>query len=237
LALAATVACGPHSHIPPVPSPADLHAETGPIADHARALAPVLYLQHDEWFPLSRAVAIVHPRRRVIAYHLLWKDDVFGAWIPRTIPTDEEIVWVGYDSTWAPTEVWTYWHGAILHTPWPKSQVAIDVQWGKHGSMPHAMLQGDLPRLRTLNSFYATGTLFAWDFWLGNITRKGPWCFCHSYRRYRSFTRPMLLAEHLDAVVVASDPRPALRLVFGHPYSEKPWWPWRDDLDKVKGVT
>lgn len=229
--------CGPRAHIPPVPAPVAIGADTGRMGQLARTLAPVLYLQRDEWFPLSRAVAIVHPRRRVIAYHLLWKDDVFGAWIPGTIPTDEEIVWVGYDTTGAPTEVWTYWHGAILHTPWRKQQVAIDVQWGKHGSMPHAMLQSDLPRLRTLNSFYATGMLFAWDFWLGNATRKGPWCFCHGYRRYREFDHPMLLTDHLDAVVVASDPRRALTAVFGHPYSEKPWWPWRDDLDKVKGIT
>jgi len=237
LLLGGLVGCGPRAHVPPVPPPRAIGADTGKVARLARSIAPVLYLQRDEAFPLSRAVAIVHPSRRVIAYHLLWKDDVFGAWIPKTVPTDEEIVWVGYDTTGAPTEVWTYWHGTILHTKWPKRQVAIDVQWGKHGSMPHAMLESDLPKFRTLNSFYATGMLFAWDFWLGNINRKGPWCFCHGYRRYREFTQPMLLTDHLDAVVVASDPRPALRLVFGRPYSEKPWWPWRDDLDKVKGIT
>ena len=109
-------ACGPHAHIPPRPVivPAALDS-----ADHfarlARTLAPVLYLQVDEVFPLSRAVAVVHPTRRVIAYHLLWRDDVHGAWIPRTVPTDEEVVWVGYDSTGAPSDLWTYWHGDILH--------------------------------------------------------------------------------------------------------------------------
>jgi hypothetical protein len=34
--------------------------------------------------------------------------------------------------------------------------------------------------------------------------------------------------------VVAVDPRPMLRRVFGTPYSEKPWWPWRLDLDEVR---
>lgn len=230
-------ACGPTAHVPPVPSPVAIRAVEGPVADRVRSLAPVLYVHKDEWFPLVRAVAIVHPTARVIAYHLLWKDDVFGAWIPRTVPTDEEIVWVGYDATWAPTQVWTYWHGTILHTRWGKRQVAIDVQWGKHGSLPHGMLLGDLPRYQSLNSFYVIQSLLAPDFWLGNLTRKGPMCFCHGYSRYRAFDDPVLLAERIDAVVVANDPRAALRAVFGQNYSEKPWWPWKNDLSKVKEIS
>ena len=100
-------------------------------------------------------MAVLHPVRRVIAYHLLWRDDVHGSWIPFTVPTDEEVLWVGYDMTYAPTDVWTYWHGQILHTPWPRSQVVIDVQWGKHGSLPRNVGQSDLPRPQTLNFFYA----------------------------------------------------------------------------------
>src|SRR5438105_3437327 len=162
---ALAVGCGPHAAVPPVPMPQAIHADTGRVARLARSLAPVLYVQKDERFPLTRAVAVVHPTRRVIAYHLLWQDDVFGAWIPHTVPTDEEIVWVGFDQTGAPTELWTYWHGTILHTPWSKRQVAIDVQWGKHGSLPHGVLLGDLPRYQTLNSFYAIQTLLVADFW------------------------------------------------------------------------
>lgn len=195
-----------------------------------------MYRQRDEWFPLSRVVAVVHPTRRVIAYHLLWSDDVHGAWIPFTIPTDEEIVWVGYDPSGAPTEVWTYWHGLILHTPWKGRQVEINVQWGKHGSMPRGLIESGLPRLHTLNSFYA----FAWialpDIWLGNASRRGPWCFCHGYGRYRAFTEPLPLAGRVDAVIEAVDPRPGLRAVFGSLYSEKPWWPWKRGAE-VKGVT
>jgi hypothetical protein len=212
-------------------------ADTGRVARLARSIAPVLYLQRDEWFPLSRAVAVVHPQRRVIAYHLLWRDDIFGAWIPHTVPTDEEIVWVGYDATGAPTEIWTYWHGTILHTRWPRRQVAIDVQWGKHGSLPHGLLLGDLPRYQSLNSFYAIQTLLMPDFWFGNLTRKGPFCFCHGYRRYREWDRPVLLADHIDAVVVAADPKPVLSAVFGRPYSEKPPWLWKNDLSKVKEIS
>src|SRR2546429_386947 len=64
-------------------------------AQMAGWLAPFFFLQRDEWFPLDRVVAVLPPTRRVIAYHLLWRDDVHGSWIPFTVPTDEEIVWIG----------------------------------------------------------------------------------------------------------------------------------------------
>jgi hypothetical protein len=184
----------------------------------ARALAPVLYIQRDEWFPLERVVAVVHPTRRVIAYHLLWQDDVNGSWIPFTVPTDEEIVWVGYDSTNAPITVWTYWHGKILRTAWTgNGQVAIDVQWGKHGSLPRGLIESDLPATRKLNSFY----LFTWlslpDIWLSRLQRRGPMCFCKGYGRYRDYNGGTLLANRLDVIVRTEDARGALEAVFGKP--------------------
>lgn len=195
-------------------------------AQLARALAPVLYLHRDETFPLSRVVAVVHPTRRVIGYHLLWRDDVHGAWIPFTIPTDEEIVWVGYDSTGAPTELWTYWHGRVLHTDWRgKGAPAIDVQWGKHGSLPRGTALGDLPPAGTMNLFYAFTILGLPDIWLSNTMRKGPWCFCGSFRHYREFSRPLRVVEHMDAIIRTDDPREALRAVFGRKYSQKEAWP------------
>jgi hypothetical protein len=201
-------------------------ADSDSLAAFARSLAPVLYRQRDETFPLSRVVAVLHPTRRIIAYHLLWRDDVHGAWLPFTVPTDEELVWVGYDSTRAPVDVWTYWHGRILHAPWPKAQVAIDVQWGKHGSLPRGALNGNLPWSQSLGVFFTATILGLPDIWLGNTDRKGPWCFCHSFARYREFTRPLLLAARLDAVVISEDPRATLGAVFGTRYSNKPLWPW-----------
>ena len=77
-------------------------------------------------------------------------------WIPFTVPTDEEIVWVGYDPSGAPTDIWTYWHGKMLHADWRgRGTPAIDVQWGKHGLLPRGIIESDLPRFQTLNSFYA----------------------------------------------------------------------------------
>ena len=108
--------CGPRAHLPqrPVPVP-DAITAADSQARLVRALAPVLYLQRDEWFPLSRVVAVVHPTRPVVAYHLLWRDDVHGAWLPFTIPTDQEVVWVEHDGHGTPTVLWAYWHGKIIH--------------------------------------------------------------------------------------------------------------------------
>jgi hypothetical protein len=225
LLLTVLTGCGPKAHIPlrPVDLPGLLPpSDSGAVL--ARSLAPVLYLQRDETFPLARSVAVVHPQKRIIAYHLLWRDDVNGSWIPLTVPTDQEVVWVGYDSTKAPTEVWTYWHGTILHTAWPRSQVAINVQWGKHGSLPRGIDEKNLPAFRTLNFFYASTVFLLPDILLGDITRKGPLGFFHSYKRYRDFSRPILLSERLDAVVLTTDPDRALRAFFGK-YSHKPAWP------------
>lgn len=225
-------ACGPRAHIParpaePMSFPGAI-APTDPRALLARALAPVLFVQRDEWFPLERVVAVVHPVERIIGYHLLWRDDVHGSWIPFTVPTDQEVVWVGYDSSGAPTDLWAYWHGSILHTDWRgRGAVAFNVQWGKHGSMPRGIIESDLPGGAKLNAFY----LFTWlglpDIWLGRLTRRGPMCFCKGYGRYREFARPIVLGERIDVVVDALDPMATLAAVFGRPFSRKRPWPLR----------
>ena len=220
-------ACGPRAHIPPRPVtvPGALSSSDSSVS-LARSLAPLLYIQRDEWFPLQRVVAVLHPTRRVIAYHLLWQDDVNGSWIPFTVPTDEEVVWVGYDSTHAPIDLWTYWHGTLLHADWrDRGQVAVDVQWGKHGSLPHGLIESDLPSIKKLNEFYAFTWLSLPDIWLGNLTRRGPWCFCHGYGRYRDFSLLVPLSGRLDLVVRGDDAREALGAIFGRPYSRKTPWP------------
>jgi hypothetical protein len=185
-----------------------------------------LYLQRDEWFGLVRVVAVVHPGKPVVAYHLLWRDDINGSGIPFTVATDEEIVWVGYDSvSHGPTELWTYWHGKILHTPWTgRGRPEINVQWGKHGSLPRGLIESDLPGGAKLNVFYALTWVTLPDIWLGRLTRNGPLCFCHGYGRYRDFSRPLSVADSLTAVVRTADPTEALTAIFGR-YSKKPAWP------------
>lgn len=184
----------------------------------------MLYLQRDERFPLSRVAAVLHPTKRIIAYHLLWRDDVNGSWIPFTVATDQEIVWVGYDASLAPTDVWTYWHGTILHTPWRRSQVAINVQWGKHGSLPRGLVESSLPSPKKLNFFFAATRFLVPDQILGRTQRHGPTTFPHSYKRYRDFSKVMTIADRLDLIVRMEDPDVALKAVFGK-YSRKPPWP------------
>jgi hypothetical protein len=193
----------------------------------ARALAPTLYVQRDEWFPLERVVAVVNPRRPIIGYHLLWRDDINGSGIPFTVATDEEVVWVGYDTTHTATDLWTYWHGTIVHTDWRnRGAPAVDVQWGKHGSLPRGIIESDLPANAKLNVFYALSWLTLPDIWLGRLTRPGPLCFCHGYKRYRDFSRVIVLSDSLTAVVRTEDPTQPLTAVFGK-YSKKLAWPLR----------
>jgi hypothetical protein len=219
--------CGPRAQIPPRPvSLPGALSERDSVARLARTLAPLLYLQVDEWFPLERVVAVAHPTRRVIGYHLLWRDDVHGSWIPFTVPTDQEVVWVGYDSSAAPTQIWTLWHGTILRADWrDRGPPQIDVQWGKHGPLPRRVVESDLPDNKTLNSFF----LFTWiglpDIWLGLLTRPGPACFCKGYGRYREFSRLMTLGNRIDVVVQTEDPNPVLAAVFGRRFSKKRAWP------------
>jgi len=226
LSLATMSSCVPNAAIPPLPltipnrvSPADHGAAL------ARQLAPVLYLQRDERFRLERAVAVLHPERKLIAYHLLWQDDAHGAWLPFTRASDQEVLWVGYDSTGAPTDLWTYWHGVILHADWRgKGQLVANVQWGKHGTLPRWVDEQDLPALQSLTSFYLI-TWFVPDLWLGSLVREGPWCFCFGPGRYRQFTRPLVLGNQLDVIVRTANPDRALSAVFGEDYSRKPEWP------------
>jgi hypothetical protein len=220
-------ACGPRAHIPPRPvSVPGALSERDSVAGLARTLAPLLYLQVDEWFPLERVVAVVHPTRRIVGYHLLWRDDVHGSWIPFTVPTDQEVVWVGYDQTATPTDLWTFWHVTILHSDWRgRGPPQIDVQWGKHGSLPRGMIESDLPRNLKLNAFYFLSWIGLPDIWLGNLTRRGPWCFCKGYGRYRDFSKPLSLSNRIDVVVQTENPTEALAAVFGKPFSRKRPWP------------
>jgi hypothetical protein len=221
--------------LPPTPLPREalLSARDSNIV-LARALAPILYVQRDEPFALDRVAAVRHPTRPIIAYHLLWRHDINGQWIPWAMPSDEEVVWVGYDPvTGAPRDLWTYWHDSILHTSWSAdAQPAVDVQWGKHGSLPHRVIESDLPRFKTLNVFYVMEYFFLPDIWLGRMSHGGPLGFFHSYNRYRDFSTVMYLHDRLDAVFRTEDASSVLPLVFGPRYARKRPWPFEDTESK-----
>ncbi len=224
-------ACGPYVVLPAVPETLANQSDSAGVA-LARSLAPILHVQRDEPFTLERVVAVINPTRSVIAYHLLWSHDINGQWVPWAKASDAEVVWVGYDrSTSSPTDLWTYWHGDILHTSWiAKGQPAVSVQWGKHGDLPYGTIESDLPRSRTLNFFYAAEFVLLPDIWLGKASHGGPWGFFHSYSRYRDFSRVVPLQSRLDAVVTTDDPRAALGAIFGARHADKR--PWPDELER-----
>lgn len=233
---AATAGCYRHSGIPPLPETLGVATDSSVIR-LARALAPTLFVQRDEAFPLERVVAVVHPTRPIIAYVLAWKWDVNGQWLPWTKSSDEEEVWVGYDSlSHAATDLWTYWHGTVLHADWRgRGQPEVDVQWGKHGSLPRGIIESDLPHPRTLNVMYAVEFVLLPDIWMGKLFHGGPWGFFHGYTRYRDFSRVVPLADRLDAAVCASDARPVLRAVLGRRFSNKLEWPDTADAHPTAG--
>jgi hypothetical protein len=117
------------------PGPAEL--------ERVRRFAPRVYVTPTEFFPLKDVAAIVHPSRPLIAYHFFWEDDI--DFPEDNDPCDHELMWVEHspDGT-AISKIWTYFHGRILeggtaaldearrHRMRPR----VNVQWGKHGSMP-----------------------------------------------------------------------------------------------------
>lgn len=223
----ALAACGPRTHFPALPAALpDSLAVNDSDERLARDLAPILYLQRDESFPLERTVAVLHPTRRVIAYYLTYQHDLAARWSPFSQGPDEEEIWVGYDATLAPTDLWTYWHGTILHANWRgKGELGVNVQWGKHGSMPRGMPITELPAAQSLQLFYAMTYVFP-DLWFGRFSSRGPLCFCRSFARYQEFTRPIVLGARLTAIGRTGTPDSLLTIIFGRRYAHKPYWPW-----------
>ncbi|MEP7274278.1 MAG: hypothetical protein ABI882_22480 [Acidobacteriota bacterium] len=120
--------------------PKELSAEQWQLVKH---FAPRLFTTRTEFFPLKDFAVILDPASRQIAYHLFWEDDI--DFPEDNDPCDHEVVWVEYSKDEKSVEkLWTYFHGRILaggamalsdarqHAGRPH----INVQWGKHGSMP-----------------------------------------------------------------------------------------------------
>lgn len=111
----------------------------------ARRFAPRVYTTPGEFFPLKDFAVILHPDRPLVAYHFFWEDDI--DFPEDNDPCDHELMWVAYSrDRRSLQQVWTYFHGRIL----PGGDAAVvdarrhgmrprvNVQWGKHGSMPAA---------------------------------------------------------------------------------------------------
>jgi glycerophosphoryl diester phosphodiesterase len=105
--------------------------------------APRVFQVSTDPFPLKDVVAIHHPDEPLIAYHFFWEDDI--DFPDDNDPCDHELVWVQYDaSTGKIIGFYTYFHGRILSSPAAiqdahrhAERPIVNVQWGKHGSLPY----------------------------------------------------------------------------------------------------
>jgi len=109
----------------------------------ARRFAPRIYVTQSEFFPLKDFAVVIHPTERLIAYHLFWEDDI--DFPEDNDPCDHELMWVRYSSDRMSIEkIWTYFHGRLLDggeaaladARANRMRPRVNVQWGKHGSMP-----------------------------------------------------------------------------------------------------
>jgi len=109
----------------------------------ARRFLPRLFTTTSEPFRLQDFAIILHPSRRLVAYHLFWEDDI--DFPEDNDPCDHEVLWVEYaEDQKTIAGVRTYFHGRILRGSGEALQDAkanggrsrVNVQWGKHGSLP-----------------------------------------------------------------------------------------------------
>jgi len=109
----------------------------------ARRFAPRVFVTPSEFFKLKDFALLLHPSERVIAYHFFWEDDI--DFPEDNDPCDHELIWVQYSPDRTSIEkIWTYFHGRILQGGAAAISDArrnnmrprVNVQWGKHGSMP-----------------------------------------------------------------------------------------------------
>ena len=108
----------------------------------ANKYAPRLSVNPEEFFDLKDLVAVIHPKRPIIAYNLFWEDDIDHP--GDNDPSDHEVVWIEFDqNNGKVTAVYTYFHRAMLSTEEAvkdanlhHQRARIGVQWGGHGSLP-----------------------------------------------------------------------------------------------------
>jgi len=200
--------------------------------------APRLYTIASEFFPLTDVVAIVHPDKPVIAYHLFWDDDI--DYPDDNDPTDHEVVWIEYDPiTKAVVQVSTYFHGEILQEDAAvrdananSGRAWIGVEWGKHGSVPWdaAGVKSGRPNQefkKNWETLHATGTRMPNH----PLARGWPRGFSGNFDAYRDFSTPVDPSPILKVKRMIKVGRWANAILDQHflPYNFAPKqeWPWR----------
>jgi len=104
-------------------------------------LCPILMINPKECFPLKDIVAVHHPSKTLIGYHLFWEDDYD---FPDDFePCDHEEVWIEYNpETEVVTNVMCWFHSRVLDSQAAvkeaqenNQRAIIRIEWGKHGSL------------------------------------------------------------------------------------------------------
>ena len=102
---------------------------------------PILLTTQEECFPLKDIVAVHHPSKPLIGYHLFWEDDYD---FPDDYePCDHEEVWVEYSPEKEEvTKVMSWFHARVLESEAAVEEARgnqqrpmIRIEWGKHGSL------------------------------------------------------------------------------------------------------
>lgn len=197
--------------------------------------APRLHNVPREFFPLKDIVALLHPERPVIAYHLFWEDD-FG-FPSDNDPCDHEIVWVEYaPATEKIVRVWTYFHGRVLTNDAAIEEANahagrawIGVEWGFHGSVPWQALKLD-PAVDAKLKDHWTNARNARQQPRDPLARGWPEEYTESYEAYTTFSvsndpRPQL--EKPGLVYVSRWPNATInRYCLRYNFAAKLEWPW-----------
>jgi hypothetical protein len=190
-------------------------------------LAPLLRTLVDEPFPLQDIVAIHHPSRPLVGYHLFWSDDI--DFPDDNDPIDHEVVWVHYEPvSGRALNVHTYFHGRLLTAPGPDrgGRPEFAIEWGKHGSLPMnsgrvvapALLRSHWERLHDRGIRMATHPLAR--HWPKRF--EGDW---EAYQRFDRAVDPRGLLERLRLTWVSLWPNAVLDQ-FALPYNFAPKTEW-----------
>lgn len=173
-----------------------------PLPDARRkaaiAMAPTLRRIQGDPFPLESMVAIHHPSRPLVAYHLFWVDDI--DFPDDNDPTDHEVVWVEYDpETLKSRRLFSYFHGRVLAVESRGGDPVFAVEWGKHGSLPFANASEARPfRVEMLHSNWRRLAQNGRQSPNSALARGWPARFEGTFEDYTRFDVPIDLKRELD---------------------------------------
>jgi hypothetical protein len=204
-------------------------------ADHhtlALRFAPILSMHSNEPYHVVAVIAVFHPSKPLIAYHIFFEDDAFMA--GRGKAFDHELVWVEYDPvTLKITDARTLWHRTVLRTESclmdakaSGQRPNIDIQWGQHGPLPSGWRSLVTARPRIELAMHYRVARYINRLPKASATKPAV-SFSGSYKDYLTFTEKVDAADYIHAedVVTAEHSLEFLRARLGMTFLPKKEWP------------